>query len=305
MEKEYKKASLFSRILYSFFKFDNSKKIYSSKESIIEYIDCCSYKQNFTLPLKYGFKSKSINELNVFFYNEISYDLKEYNILYIHGGTFIEQPVYFQMKFVEKMAESLSATLIMPDYKLVPKGNAEIFYKDIISLLDILDDKKTILFGDSAGGGAVLSLAMYLRDKNLLEKYNITNVIMLSPWLDLTLSNNEISKYTKKDYINCVEGTVYVGSLWRKDIPNTSYLVSPINGKFHDLPRLTFFIGDLDILKPDCDKIHKILEEKKVEHDYFSFINQGHDFAMFPTKERKIVLNIINKIIRGNNYEGK
>lgn len=42
-----------------------------------------------------------------------------------------------------------------------------------------------ILSGDSAGGGIVVQLAMFLRDQGFSE---VGGMMLLSPWLDLTTS---------------------------------------------------------------------------------------------------------------------
>lgn len=52
--------------------------------------------------------------------------------------------------------------------------------------------------GDSAGGGLALGLALALKTENITQPKDI---ILLSPWLDVTLSNEDIPKYESSDPI--------------------------------------------------------------------------------------------------------
>jgi acetyl esterase/lipase len=65
-----------------------------------------------------------------------------------------------------------------------------------------------ILMGDSAGGGFALALAQRLRDEHLPQPGKI---ILLSPWLDITLTNECIKSIDRIDPFLGIEGLLEAG----------------------------------------------------------------------------------------------
>lgn len=54
-----------------------------------------------------------------------------------------------------------------------------------------------ILMGDSAGGGFVLALAQFMKQEEVPQP---SQLILLSPWLDLSLSNPNIKEIDPSDF---------------------------------------------------------------------------------------------------------
>lgn len=62
-------------------------------------------------------------------------------------------------------------------------------------------DGKIILMGDSAGGGLSLALAEYFR----MEGIRLPDeLVLISPWVDTVMENEEIKAYEPKDPFLCV-----------------------------------------------------------------------------------------------------
>lgn len=296
MKKYYDKKSLWSKVLNFSFKFTNAKKNSDTVEGAKKYIEKLSKKdKNKNLPEKLGLTKQVINNIDVYCYLG-SIDDNRKKILYIHGGSYIEEANYFQLNFAMKIAEKTNSTLIIPIYPLAPKGT----YKNMYQLIDnlyskILESNTEINFlGDSAGGGFILSFAMYLRDKKIkLPK----NIIMMSPWLDVSLSNPNTYEDAKKDYMCGVDGTRYCGKLWAGDLDMKDPLISPMFGNVNDLSKMTIITGGSEVLNSDCHKFSDILTTNKVEHNFIEYKGQGHDFGAYPTKEGKLVIEDISRII--------
>ena len=108
------------------------------------------------------------------------------------------------------------------------------------------------IMGDSSGGGISLALAQRLREDGHEQP---GHVVLLSPWLDATLSNPEIAEFDKIDPFLGVAGLKYGGEVYARDVDPKSYLVSPVYGSLKDLAPVTLFIGTRDILYPDCRKL--------------------------------------------------
>ena len=296
MRKQYNKISLWSRLLNFSFRFTKAKKNSDTVEGAKKYIDKLSKKnRNKNLPDKLKLAKDVIDGVNVYCYRgNINDDSRK--LLYIHGGSYIEEASYFQLRFAMKIAEKTNSTLVFPMYKLAPKGT----YKDMYPLIEnlymrLLKNSKEINFlGDSAGGGFILSFSMYLRDKNIKQP---NNIIAMSPWLDISLSNPDTYEDAKKDYMCGVDGTRYCGKLWIDDLDVKNPLVSPMFGDVKNLSKITIITGGREVLKSDCHKFSKILTTNKIDHNFIEYKGQGHDFGAYPTKEGKLVIEDISHII--------
>lgn len=296
MYKYYDKVSLFSRFINFLFLLSNSKKNYSSKENTQKLIEKLNKKQKKVDYKKYGLMKEECGGIDIYSYNGTLSNPKDKVLLYIHGGSFIEEAVSYQIKFAVKIAEKTNSTLILPEYLLIPKANYKTMYNSIYPLYQKLGTKEINLLGDSAGGGFILSFSMFLRDKDIVQP---KNVIMMSPWLDVTLSNPELIESEKLDPMCSIEGNRYAGILWAGDLDTRDYLVSPMYGMFDNLPFITIITGGRDLLRPDCLLLSKMLKSSNIEHNYIEYRNQGHDFGAYPTKEGRLVIEDISKIIKG------
>lgn len=296
MKKYYNKVSLWSRFLNFSFKFTDTKKNSDTIEETKKYIKKLSkMHKNKDLAKKMGLKKTLINGVEVYYYLGNIQDNNK-KLLYIHGGSYIEEANFFQIKFAMKIAKKTNSTLIFPIYPLAPNGT----YKTMYSFMDILymklleSNTEINFLGDSAGGGFILSYSMYLRNKKIKQPQNI---IMLSPWLDISLSNPKTYDDAKTDYMCGVDGTRYCGKLWADDLDTKDPLVSPMFGDVNNLNKMTIITGGKEILRSDCHKFSEILTSNKIEHNFIEYKGQGHDFGAYPTKEGKLVINDICNII--------
>lgn len=299
MIKYYDKVSLWSKLVNKSFIFTGSKEIFASEENTKKYIEKITKKyKNYNVPSKLGLKLEDYSGMEVYSYNGLLKNLNKKIILYIHGGSYIEEAGSFQIKFAMKIAEKTDSILIFPRYPLAPSGNYKTMYKLIDELYKKLaESNQTINFlGDSAGGGFILSYAMFLREKGLLQPRHI---LMLSPWLDISLSNPDLIESEKLDYMSSIKGNQYAGELWAADLDIKNYLVSPFYGEFNNLGEMTIITGERDLLKPDCLLLSKKLNELSIEHNYIEYKGQGHDFGAYPTKEGNMVIKDIANIVNG------
>ena len=298
MKKYYDKVSIKSKIINFLFKFCDVKNIFMSEAKTKKYIKKLNKKnEKYNTPEKLGMNIEKIDSNIIYTYNGSIKNNNGNFILYIHGGSYIEEAISYQIKFAMKIAKKTNSTLIMPKYILAPKGNYKKMYSFIDEIYNLIsqNDCRIEFLGDSAGGGFILSYAMYLRET---KRKQSKNIIMMSPWLDISMSNKDLYIAEKKDPISGVDGNKYAGKLWADDLELTNYLVSPMYGEFNDLGKITIITGENDILKPDCKKLSKKLDKFNIEHNYIEYKGQAHDFGAYPTKEGKLVIDDIVNIIK-------
>ena len=110
--------------------------------------------------------------------------------------------------------------------------------------------------GDSAGGGMALGLVEELGKENidLPEK-----TILISPWLDINLTNSKIDEVEQYDKDLSKEKLLLAGIAYTAgDNEEENFWVNPINGPLDKLKNVIIFTGKYDILNPD---VH-LLKEK-------------------------------------------
>lgn len=300
MEKVYNQQTLWSKILNFSFVFTSSKRYSSSVKSTKKFIEKRNNKENYIKDKE--FEAIEFDDHKVYLYNGSLDNLDKKVLIYIHGGNFLEPGNKYQIGFAKTIAKSTDSLLIVPMYDLLPNGNAlkmHEFLMDLYIMIQSLNPKEINLLGDSAGGGAILTLSILLKEKKLLMPKNI---IMLSPWLDLSMSNPDIIADEKKDHMNGLEGTKYEGKLWADNLDIKDIRVSPMYGNFKGIKGISIFYGGKEILTSECKRFIELLKKQNVEFNSYYYTNEGHDFAVFPTKEGKHAIKEIIDIIGGNNY---
>jgi len=222
-------------------------------------------------------------------------------IFFLHGGAYIFGVQFVYWGFIAALIKETKAKIIVLDYPLTPEYTAAEVYPFVEASYDWAlanhsNPSDLILLGDSAGGGLGLGFTQYLRTTN---KPQPAQLILLSPWLDLALTNTGILPIEDNDPILSVDGlrqsgTAYAGS-WKK----TDYRISPIHGTFQDLPPISLFISQRDILYPDCEQLKTLLSAEGIELNYFLYPHLFHDWVVIGTSlnASKMVLQQIKLLI--------
>ena len=196
---------------------------------------------------------------NVFIVTPKNKEKSNKKVLYFHGGSYVAEATSQHWDFIEKIVNDTGATVILPDYPLTPKYNyKDVFnmvvplYKEIITQVEPME---LILMGDSAGGGLSLALEEKVAEENLPMP---EKTILISPWLDVRLTNPKIDEVQKHDKQLNKETLKLAGIAYAGEDGINSYLVNPIEGDLSKLKNVIIFTGTHDILNPDV----YVLQEK-------------------------------------------
>ena len=209
-------------------------------------------------------ETKEFMSRKIFIIKPKTEQLSKKVILYFHGGAYVAEATTLHWDFLEKLVNDTKSTIVMPDYPLTPKytykdvfNMVEPLYKEIISKVDV---KNLVMMGDSAGGGITLALAEKISQNNIQLP---SKTILISPWLDVTLTNEKIKEVQKNDKDLNKEKLLIAGISYARDEEGMkSYLVKPINGPLSKLKNVIIYTGTYDILNPDT---HLLQEKAKKE----------------------------------------
>lgn len=155
----------------------------------------------------------------------------------------------------------------------------EPIYKDLI---ETVGNENLVLMGDSAGGGLSLGLAEKMNNEGVSQP---SQIILISPWLDVSMSNPEIIKTDKNDPFLGIEGLATAGKSYAGSSDLSNYLVSPINGNIDGLAKITIFTGTYDILYPDAKKFNKLAKEKGITINYIEYPKMIHVWVIMNMPE--------------------
>lgn len=218
-------------------------------------------------------------------------------IFYLHGGAYWYQPFALQYHFIAKLADRVGASVVMPIYPKAPAYDVNDAlsmvmksYQELLAISGVAAEN-VILLGDSAGGGLAVSLVEQLRNAQIDLP---SQVILLSPWLDISLENAKIAKIARKDPILKLEELRFEGKYYAGSESLKSPLVSPIYGDLADLPPITIFGGTNDILYPDMELF---TEKAQQSVKLITYEGMFHVFPIFPLPESKRAFEQIVDII--------
>ncbi len=251
--------------------------------------------------MKSKLKKETVDTMDVYYINKN--EKRNKLILYFHGGGYVEQPVAQHWQFLDKIALATDAEIIVPIY---PKAPEYQYMESIERLLTIYqsqlsntDAGNIIFMGDSAGGGLALALAEYLLESELPQP---AKIILLSPWLDITMENTDIQSLDAKDPSLGIYGLIQMGKAWAGTTDAKHYLLSPLYGKILGLGKISVFVGEHELFLADARKFRDFAKSQNVEINYYEYPKMNHVFPLYPIPEarkaQKQIIDIINGRIR-------
>ena len=270
------------------------KPSYSEEKRNKEIESLLSRGERESIPTKL-LKTRYVDSKNgrIFYANEKSDS--NITIIYIHGGAYWVDFIPFHWAFIKKLIKKTNAKVIAPAYRLAPFGT----YKDAFNLIVpiyeecIKTNDKVILMGDSAGGGLALALSIHFKLNGIRMP---DELILLSPWVDVAMDNEEIKEYTKKDPMLTVESLRASAKLWQGELDSRDWHVSPLYGDLVGIHNVTIFAGTREIFCPDIIKLYKKLD-KDSNNKLIIGEDMNHAYPLMPIPEAKDALQRIVKII--------
>lgn len=210
------------------------------------------------------------------------------HILYLHGGAYVQNFTSYHWSFIAELVAATHCTISAPDYPLAPDFTFEDTFKMVLALyrelLEKVAKEDLIIMGDSSGGGLALALCQLLVKEQLPQPGQL---ILLSPWLDISLSNPEIHEIVTQDPFMGLEGLLQAGRIYAGNAPLDHYLLSPIYGSFKGLENITVFAGSREILVADARKLKKMMAPEVLQFTYVEYPGMVHDWMLINLPESR------------------
>ena len=237
-------------------------------------------------------REERLEALQAFVYNDQEHPAQ--TVFYFHGGAYINQPNAQQTTMAARTAKETGCEVVLMVYPKEPVYDCETAYDLCISYyrryLENNDCGKIVFMGDSAGGGLALGLAEALRDQG---ETCPEELILISPWVDVSMSNSEMNDYVELDPMLGIDGLRRMGEVWAKGLEMTDPRVSPICGDLSGLGRVTLITGTWEVLYPDSLLLAEKLGQAGTDCDLVVGERMIHCYPICPIPEAKAAREVI------------
>lgn len=256
------------------------------------------HKQPEQINVKSNLVKDMFDDMQVFRFN-FGHHIKN-KILYIYGGTFVLQPSVFHWRFMDKLAYETLHEVVLPIYPKAPEYTYRETHQAIEQayrrLLKETDADNIVIMGDASGGNMALSFVQKLMEQDELPLPR--QLYLISPWLDLSLSNPDITEQVqKKDPIQNVFSLQSVAKVWVDDLERKNPRVSPMYGSVRGLPPVYMFGGTSEIFYPDMRKLADYFEAEQQPIHFYEYKDMVTAFPLYPIVESRKALKQIRKTI--------
>ncbi len=220
-------------------------------------------------------------------------------LTYVHGGGHVAQISPYHWRLLGQLAESVGCTVHVPLYPLSP----EHAHPAAFAMLDALYAEQVaqhgaehcVWMGDSSGGGLALVIAQRAVARGLPA---VRDLILISPWLDLALSDPELAQLAARDPWLDLPGMAAAAAWWAGgDDPSAPHL-SPVNGPLAGLQRLNVFMGTRDLLWPASRRLLARAQTEGVAMTLHEARDMIHVWPLLPIAQARPAIQTMSALIR-------
>jgi acetyl esterase/lipase len=177
-------------------------------------------------------------------------------ILYFHGGAFVAHAPDLYAAMVARWCSDLRARALMIDYRLAPEHPYPAAIEDCRVahrwLLEHgIEARNIVVAGDSAGGNLTLATLQHLTTAGAQLP---ACAVLLSPFLDMTLSSESILENTRSDVMFNRSFGIGIRKFYAPACECTNPDVSPLFGSFAGLPPLLLQASSSEMVLDDSKR---------------------------------------------------
>ncbi|MBN1091791.1 alpha/beta hydrolase [Blastococcus sp. TML/M2B] len=221
-------------------------------------------------------------------------------VVYLHGGSYVSEIAKQHWALISKLADA-GVRVEVPLYGLGPQHTYREAYPFVTEvyreLLAEVDASAVTVAGDSAGGGLALGFAQTLAEAGLPQPRRL---VLLSPWLDLTLSHPDLPALEPRDPWLNIDGTVEAGKAWAGGDDPIQPRLSPINGELGGLAPMEVYVGTAELCLPDVLLLQERGAAAGAALEVTVCPGAVHVYPLVPAPEgRSAAKRIVEEIARG------
>lgn len=200
-------------------------------------------------------------------------------MLYFHGGAYVFGSSSTHRAMLAKLSALTGLPACLPDYRLAPEHPFPAQIADALACYRALsDDHPVIIGGDSAGGGLALALLAEVLRQDLPRP---DAVFAFSPVTDMTFSGASITSNADRDVVLPANSIARMTELFLAGEDPRDPRASPLFANFAGAPPVWLTASDSELLLDDALRMHRALQERKVESCLRIERNHPHVWPIF------------------------
>jgi acetyl esterase/lipase len=204
-------------------------------------------------------------------------------ILFVHGGGFEIGGGDAYAGFAEWIAEVTGADVYMPDYRLAPEDPQPAPSDDVFAAYRAVLDlghpaERVAVVGDSAGAAIAVTT---LRSLNEMGQPSPAAMVLVSPWLDLSLSGASVASVGSRDPALSPAWLQRAARSHAGGLAVDDPRVSPLFAELRKLPPTLVQVGTDEILLDDATRFADRAYAAGVEVELQRFPGLWHDFQLY------------------------
>lgn len=179
-------------------------------------------------------------------------------VLHWHGGGYRLGCPEYAAPFAQALAAACDVEVICPEYRLAPEHPFPAGLNDGVAAIDgvlALGVGRLILSGDSAGGGLAASLAAVCARRGV----PLAGVVLLSPWLDLTVSRPSYGENAPTDPLFSRGAAREAAQAYLQGFAPDDPLASALFASVRRFPPTYLNVGSGEVLHDDALAFHQRL----------------------------------------------
>lgn len=222
------------------------------------------------------------------------------HVVYLHGGSYVFQIDPLHWKLIARLVRATGTTFTVPIMPLAPDGRASVVVDRAASIVQsVVADvgaENVSVMGDSSGGGMAMAVSMELRDRKLPP---LRSIVLIAPWLDISGTDPMLAEIAPRDPWLAVPGTHAAGALYRAELDESDWRVSPIHGDLTGLAPITVFTGTRDLVHADALRLRDRAQKEGIALDFHVGEGMIHDYPLLPIPEAAEARSVIERAISG------
>lgn len=178
-------------------------------------------------------------------------------VLYLHGGGYVIGSINTHRDLAGRISREARARTVLIDYRLAPEHPHPAAVEDAVAAYRGLvdggaDPRRTVIAGDSAGGGLTVATLVALRDAGDPLP---AGGVCLSPWVDLEGLGESMEARADRDPMVSREGLLWMAAMYLGDNHPRTPLAAPLHADLAGLPPLYIQVGHAETLYDDAVRL--------------------------------------------------
>ena len=205
-------------------------------------------------------------------------------MLYLHGGGYVIGSIDTHRELAGRLSQAAAARVLILDYRLAPEHPYPAAVEDAAAAYRWLladggaDPARTVIAGDSAGGGLTVAAMLALREAG--DPLPAAGVC-LSPWVDMEGIGASMTAKADVDPMVRQEGLVRMAGLYLNGADPRTPLAAPLYADLSGLPPLLIHVGTAETLLDDATRLSERAKAAGVDVTLESWDDMIHVWHLF------------------------